>query len=225
MATPGSVADAAYNAGVHDRTALAIAVAVAMAESGLNERAHNGVPPDDSYGLWQINMYGSMGPARREKYGLSSNDALYDPATNARVMADISNNGKNWSAWTTYTRGRYKIFLPVAVVAADARIVKGGAGAVAGGVVEGTQDAISGLLSPVQAAGEALNMAGKAGAWISNRNNWVRVAKVATGMILVAGGVFLATRPIVKGAAQAVVQTVVPVGKAGKAIAAAGAKK
>jgi hypothetical protein len=42
-----------------------VAVAIALAESGGNPAAHNPVPPDDSWGLWQINMRGHLGPVRR----------------------------------------------------------------------------------------------------------------------------------------------------------------
>jgi len=86
---------------------LDIAVAVALAESGGNPQSHNAVPPDDSYGLWQINMLGGLGPDRRAKFNLKSNSDLYDPATNARVAFGIW-QGSGWKAWTTYTRGTYK---------------------------------------------------------------------------------------------------------------------
>jgi len=86
---------------------IKIAVAVALAESGGNTTAHNIKPPDDSYGLWQINMYRDLGPARRKQFGLKSNDDLFDPATNARVAHGIK-TGSGWNAWTTYTSGAYK---------------------------------------------------------------------------------------------------------------------
>jgi hypothetical protein len=89
---------------------LNIAVAVALAESGGRTDAHNATPPDDSYGLWQINMLGSLGPDRRQRYGLSANTDLYDPATNARVAKGI-HAGSGWKAWTTYTRGTYKQYM------------------------------------------------------------------------------------------------------------------
>lgn len=107
------LASVALGAGVPKANA-ATAVAIAMAESGGNPNAHNAVPPDNSYGLWQINMLGSMGPARRKQFGLSSNDELFNPATNARAMFAISGGGKNWSPWTTYTRGTFMAFLPSA---------------------------------------------------------------------------------------------------------------
>jgi hypothetical protein len=83
------------------------AVAIAFAESGGNPKAHNSTPPDDSYGLWQINMLGDMGPARRKQFGISSNDALFDPTTNAKAAYAIY-KGSGWNAWTTYTSGKYK---------------------------------------------------------------------------------------------------------------------
>jgi hypothetical protein len=89
-------------------TALVIAVAVAIEESGGNTHAHNPHGLDNSYGLWQINMLGAMGPDRRKKYGLKSNEDLFNPATNARVAYSMSNGGKNWVPWTTYTSGKYR---------------------------------------------------------------------------------------------------------------------
>lgn len=93
--------------------AVAIAVAVAIAESGGDPNNHtvSSITGDDSYGLWQINMIGAEGVDRRKRFGLQSNDQLFDPAVNARVMASMSNNGKSWTAWTTYTRGTYRMYL------------------------------------------------------------------------------------------------------------------
>lgn len=90
---------------------VAVAVAIALAESGGDDHSHNPVPPDDSYGLWQINMLGSLGPSRRQQFGISSNEALYDPGTNAKAMAILSGQGSNWRPWTTYTSGKYRMFL------------------------------------------------------------------------------------------------------------------
>lgn len=89
---------------------LKMAYAIAMAESGGNAHAHNGNAGtgDNSYGLFQINMLGGMGPERRAQYGLSSNDALYDALTNAKVAYKMSNGGKNWGPWSTYGNGAYK---------------------------------------------------------------------------------------------------------------------
>jgi hypothetical protein len=75
--------------------------AVAMKESTGRPRSHNDNPKtgDNSHGLFQINMIGSLGPARLEQYGLDSYKDLFDPWVNARIAFQMSDGGKNWSAW------------------------------------------------------------------------------------------------------------------------------
>lgn len=89
---------------------LKMAYAIAMAESGGRANAHNGNAGtgDNSYGLFQINMLGAMGPSRRKQYGLSSNESLYDALTNAKVAYKMSHGGTSWGPWSTYTNGAYK---------------------------------------------------------------------------------------------------------------------
>jgi hypothetical protein len=90
-----------------------LAAAVAMAESGGNPNAlnNNSGTGDLSYGLWQINMIGTLGPSRRREFGIQSNSALLDPVTNAKAAVKVSNGGTNFSAWTTFTSGAFKKFL------------------------------------------------------------------------------------------------------------------
>ena len=92
---------------------LATAYAVAKAESGGRSTAYNGNTKtgDQSYGLFQINMLGALGPDRRKTFGLSSNDQLFDPATNAKVAYTMSHGGTDWGPWSAYTNGSYKKFL------------------------------------------------------------------------------------------------------------------
>ncbi|MFD9893621.1 transglycosylase SLT domain-containing protein [Amycolatopsis sp. NPDC059027] len=115
--TATQIAEHAYKAGFRGH-ALETAVAVAMAESGGNPHAHNGTPPDNSYGLWQINMLGSMGPARRHQFHLHSNSELFDPDENAKAAYAIAGHGKNFGPWSTYTNGAYKKHLAAARKAA-----------------------------------------------------------------------------------------------------------
>lgn len=91
----------------------AIAVAVAIAESGGRTGALNDEGKDLSYGLWQINMIGGLGPARRTQFGLKNNEELYDPLTNARVAYGIAIT-QGWSAWSVYNDGSYKTHMAVA---------------------------------------------------------------------------------------------------------------
>lgn len=108
--SPEQIAQAAHDAGFrgHD---LTTAVAVALAESGGDPRAHNPVPPDNSYGLWQINMIGALGPDRRHQFHLDANKDLYDPETNAEAAFAISGKGNSFQPWTTFTSGAYKSHL------------------------------------------------------------------------------------------------------------------
>lgn len=111
------IARHAYAAGFRGQ-GLTTAVAVALAESGGRTTAHNATPPDDSYGLWQINMLGALGPERRRQYHLKSDDRLFDPDTNARVAHRISGDGHDFTPWSTYTNGAYKQHLTAARKAA-----------------------------------------------------------------------------------------------------------
>lgn len=108
--SPAQIAEYAHDAGFRGQD-LTVAVAVALAESGGDPKAHNPVPPDNSYGLWQINMIGSLGPARRDQFDLDSNRELFDPAENARAAWAISGRGNSFQPWTTYTSGAYEQYL------------------------------------------------------------------------------------------------------------------
>lgn len=111
-----AVGTAVVGVGKLDET-VAVATAIAWAESGGNATAHNPnrATGDDSYGLWQINMLGSMGPRRRILFGISSNEKLLDPVTNANAMVKLwLNKGRSFRDWTTYNNGKYKSFLPQA---------------------------------------------------------------------------------------------------------------
>lgn len=123
----GTLLDYAHQGGFSGRAAQ-VAAAIAMAESGGNPRAHAQDADDDSYGLMQINMLGSMGPARRRQFGLASNAALFNPATNMRVAYALSGHGSNFSPWTTYDDGAYLQFMGT-----NAKVGGGGSGGGGGG--------------------------------------------------------------------------------------------
>ena len=68
-----------------------MAAEIAMAESGGNQYAHS---PTDDFGYWQINASnGSL--------------ATYNALGNAKSAIILSDDGTNWSPWTTYTAGLY----------------------------------------------------------------------------------------------------------------------
>lgn len=73
---------------------------------------------DLSYGLWQINMRPDYGAQRRQMWGLSNNEQLFDPATNARAAYDLyRRRGGRFTDWSTYTYSNYRAFMPAAQAA------------------------------------------------------------------------------------------------------------
>lgn len=159
-----------------------IAVAVALAESGGDTKSHNTKAPDNSYGLWQINMYGSLGPDRRRTYNLSSNDVLFDPTVNAKVAAGIK-RGSGWGAWTTYTSGKYKEHL------SKTDDGKGFLDGFREGVSDGLSDAsgvdLSGVSSSIDAVGKNIF------------NSVASTATIGIGLgLLILGVVILLRKPI-----------------------------
>ncbi len=92
--------------------AAVTAVAVAIAESGLNENAVGDESLQDatwgpSIGLWQIRSL----KAQSGTGGVRDATQLKNPSFNARSMASISNRGSDWSPWTTYNNGAYRSHL------------------------------------------------------------------------------------------------------------------
>jgi hypothetical protein len=77
-------------------------VANMLAISYRESRWVPGVLADDdddlSYGLFQINMKGDLGPSRLKQYKLSKNEDLYDPKNNVKA-ARILFGGGNYSPW------------------------------------------------------------------------------------------------------------------------------
>ena len=85
--------------------ALKIAWAVAKKESNGRPMAYNGnrKTGDSSYGIFQINMLGTLGTDRKEKFDLRSNVLLFDPVINAEITYHMTNGGKDWSSWKGIT--------------------------------------------------------------------------------------------------------------------------
>ena len=97
--------------------ALKVAYAVAKKESNGRPLAHNGDTStgDNSYGIFQINMLGSLGEDRRAKFKLKTDKDLLEPVTNAQIAYHMSKGGEDWSSWKVYSGQkngeRYESFL------------------------------------------------------------------------------------------------------------------
>jgi hypothetical protein len=81
-------------------------VNIASRESGLRPDAHNpnAATGDNSYGLFQINMLGNLGPARLREYadiGVKSYEDLKDPWKNVQAAKKVFDS-QGLGAWTTY---------------------------------------------------------------------------------------------------------------------------
>lgn len=174
--------------------------AIALGESGGNANAHNPIPPDDSYGLTQVNMIGGMGPARRAKYGLKSNEDLYNPATNLRVAYGIYKDaGNSFRPWSVYLSGRYLGYMPRARAAASgfSAPLVGGTLAKYGIVNQGSgsTDWIPDLPNPLNPVNDAID----AFKFLTSPGTWLRVAAFVGGgllLMLVIIGLIAGSRPV-----------------------------
>ena len=89
---------------------LRTACAIAKAESNGRPFAFNGNSEtgDSSYGVFQINMIGKIGPDRREKFNLESNVELFNPVINSKIAFHMTKGGKDWSSWSSVNGTRYQ---------------------------------------------------------------------------------------------------------------------
>lgn len=80
---------------------LRLAWAVVMRESRGHPLSHNTSKRtgDNSYGLFQINMLGSLGDDRRDKFGITKNSDLLDPVVNAQAAFYMTAHGTNFGSW------------------------------------------------------------------------------------------------------------------------------
>jgi hypothetical protein len=106
--TDGQLVDMLRHVGFEGK-ALRSACAIAKAESNGRPLAFNGnvKTGDSSYGIFQINMLGELGPDRRDRFKLDSNAELLNPVVNAQIALHMTKGGKDWSAWSSANGTRY----------------------------------------------------------------------------------------------------------------------
>ena len=190
--------------------ALTNAVAVALAESGGDTQAVN-VNSDATRsrdrGLFQINS---------RWHPEVTDAAAFDPAANAAAAYRISAGGTDWSQWSTWpvlaaaqtVRARVGIARATqggVITAADLGGPGGGQqpgksyeGGGLGGAAGNLTDQRGGTITaPLDGIKQAVVLAVKTGAWLSDSHNWLRVAFVVGGT----GGVLIALTMIGKSGA------------------------
>jgi hypothetical protein len=207
--------------------------AVAMAESSGNTTAKN--PSSGAYGLWQIH------PIHRQDYPTWTEKWLSDPVNNARAAAKVHAK-QGWGAWEAYTSGAYKRYLTAPVTRHPGQSAQqvmdvgdwleglfGPPGSLGRKLGEDMGEDIGQgqtpeLLEPLEGAvdvaqGVATIAEGifKAGVWMAQPKNWLRVAYVAGGGLLVGIGAYMIASPVLSKAGAAVASKT-PAGKAVKAV-------
>ena len=102
--TPAQLLSVLKDAGFKGNN-LREAWAIAMRESNGRPNAFNGdlSTGDQSYGIFQINMIGDLGPDRRDRYDLEKNSDLFNPYLNAEIAYKMSRGGEDWSSWKGLT--------------------------------------------------------------------------------------------------------------------------
>jgi hypothetical protein len=145
-----------------------IAAAIAMAESHGDPNAtnHNTNGSTDR-GLWQINSV----------HGAQSTT---DPLANAKAAVAISQNGKDWSPWVTYTKGTYKQFLSAAQTAA-APLQNDPVTNAVSAATKPLRDTLSGIAQIGQSASDFVDL-------VTSGQFWLRVLEVLAGVALLVMG-------------------------------------
>lgn len=204
MATETDLVNLARGQGLTPENAR-LAGAVGWVESKGDATAHNtnAATGDDSYGYWQINMLGAMGPERRKQFGISSNDQLFDPQTNARAMAILSKNGTDFASDWPNT-------LPLAQERMKTHLIQT-TGTDPNSTDQSWIGKIGDALTPVSEIKSAIDTLNKSARWVSNSENWVRVGYVVGGGAMLLVGLVMMIQSTSLGSA---VSQVIPAGRA-----------
>ena len=179
-----------------------MAGAIGWLESKGDPNAHNtnASTGDNSYGYWQINMLGAMGPQRRVLFGISNNDQLFDPQTNAKAMRILSANGQDFSPWSTYPEAKEWIKTHLIQTTGDGPA----------GTDQSWIGKVGDALNPVDELSSAIETLNKTARWVSNSQNWVRVGYVAGGAAMMIVGLVMMIQSTTLGSA---VTNVIPAGR------------
>ncbi len=157
------------------------AAAVALAESrGIPTATNTNSNGSIDRGLWQINsVHGAQ----------STTDVI----ANVKAAIAISNNGANWSPWTTFKTGAYKTFLgqvptlntlggtdPTGAALGSAFAGVPGLGAV-GAIGQGAGALGVNLPNPLS----SLDLFASVLAWLTTPANWLRILEFVAGAVAV----------------------------------------
>jgi hypothetical protein len=162
--------------------------AIAMAESSGNVTVVNSI---GATGLWQINQ-----PVWDKQYPSWTKAYLQDPLNNAKAAKTVF-DAKGLTAWTVYTSGAYKKYLPSQSLVDQAisqagNLLKDITGGVSnlGNDAKGLLGQVLQLPSQVTDALSAMEAPLKAVMWFLNPASWVRILAGVFGFLLLGAGIF-----------------------------------
>jgi hypothetical protein len=180
-------------------------VAVCLAESGGNTDAHN-TRGEDSRGLGQINVAPGANPDL-------ANMNLFDGPTNLRACKTVHDR-QGFKAWTMFKNGQFLLYMPRAGLAISRARgltpaqVDALAGAVsrspAGQAIGDVGKAVGNVVDVGGAVQNLANLSAKAGTFIVNPRNWIRIVYVGIGAALIVAALTIVARPVVEPAVKAV---------------------
>lgn len=189
-----------------------VMAAVAMAESSGRTDVVNSI---GCVGLWQINQ-----PVHVKSHPTWTVKWLQNPYNNA-IAAKAIYASQGLRAWEAYTNGAYARYLGTTVQQEATKTTVTQAswwdplwdldpfGLVPGNPNEdyapdkpfGDNPPYSGAVDALSGVDAIADFAAKAGNWMSDPGNWIRVAYVIGGMALVIGGLVVIGRPLITSAA------------------------
>jgi hypothetical protein len=207
--TAECIAGVAWVAGFgRDRPTLERAVAVALAESSGRTKIINSI--GCCVGLWQINV------KAHKQYTVAQ---MQDPQQNANAAWTISNGGRNWTPWEAFTKGAYLVYMPAAKIGVDKFYNRNPSNNPNNNPLVPDQ-----LEQPLDQLSNLAQFPAKVTAWLSDRNNIIRLVKVGAGIAIAIVGVAVIARPIFKPV-QETAMKVIGVAGPGKITKAATAAK
>lgn len=186
MAISGeAVARAAIGAGfnatpITARTPAVLMVAIAWAESDWRPEIRNHVGAGH-FGLWQIS---ALHFPNRD----ASKVNWQDPATNAKYAKKVF-DAQGYNAWTAYRNPKMMAAIPKAIKAVQAATIDNAPAP----DIPSPGD----LLNPLDSLGALATDVGRAGQWLGNPANWLRIVYVIVGGALVIGALVVVAKPVV----------------------------
>lgn len=190
--TDVQVANVAVTSGWRGNEAVK-AVAVALAESSGDDSKRGDLALQTakwgpSVGLWQIRTLKAERGHGTDRDELTvNNDAVRNGAAAFHIYTGANNT---FQPWSTFIDGQYLLYMGRAKDAVAHKTVNDD------GSVSGHSDTLN--TGPLAAAANAVKLAAKAGGWIADSHNWLRVGLAVAGAGMMVGGLLVVARPAVQ---------------------------